>query len=848
TQKYGTCTITASGVDVAANRFFILPQVYSVTPTTGSVGTVVSVAGTGYGADDGITIAFGTNNSIRTLFADARGWFNTSFVVDMQACGTTTITASGSDAVAQNVFGIQPQVVSVLPTAGTVGTVVTISGSGYAANDSITVAFGTNSSIQTAMVSTYGSFSTTFTVDMQRCGTTTITAGSVKAVAQNVFVIQAQVTSVLPTAGTVGTVVTIAGTGYAANDSITVAFGTNNSIRQTAAGLYGSFTTTFTVDTQSFGTTTITASGAKVVASSVFAIQPHVVSVLPTTGSVGTIVTIACTGYAAGETINVAFGTNNSIKITSAGQYGSFSTSWTIDTQMYGTCSITVRGQATVAGNTFFIQPQVYSIVPTTGTVGTMVTVSGTGYAANDNITIAFGVNNSIKTTAAGVQGAFNTIFTVDTQVYGTTNILASGMIANAGNSFFIKPGIFYVTPPVGTVGSIVNIKGAGFAANDAVTIDFGNHLSIQTANADGVGYFAAAFTVDVQAVGSTTIKATGVFSESAINYFRIEGALYLSPVTGTVGTRVSMSGNGFGYNKQIQIRFGTTDPITTIVSDSKGAFSGGFTVDTQVYGKTRVIAIDGSIAETEFFMLPDIYYVSPISGTVGTPVNIRGTGYGTEAVTVKLGVSQITAQANAAGYFETVFTMDTQSYGTKTVIATGQSTDAVDSNTFFVKPQIYQITPTHGTVGTIIDARGTGFGILDTINMAFGNNSNIVSSTADGRGYFAVTFTVDTQSYGWTTIVATGVSMASSRFFIEPQVYQVSPNKGTVGTLVSVAGSGYAGNEGITIGLGVNSSIKSTNTDSRGWFATSFVVDTQSFGTATVMATGISSAVSSFF
>ncbi|MEK7814068.1 MAG: cohesin domain-containing protein, partial [Candidatus Desantisbacteria bacterium] len=76
-----------------------------------------------------------------------------------------------------------------------------------------------------------------------------------------------------------------AGTGYGANDSITVAFGTNSSITQTVARPSGSFTTTFTVDTQAVGTTTITASGATAVAGNVFVIQPQVTNVLPTAGT-----------------------------------------------------------------------------------------------------------------------------------------------------------------------------------------------------------------------------------------------------------------------------------------------------------------------------------------------------------------------------------------------------------------------------------------------------------------------------------------------------------------------------------------------------------------------------------
>ncbi|MEK7273838.1 MAG: hypothetical protein AAB110_01145, partial [Candidatus Desantisbacteria bacterium] len=462
-QRCGTTTITASSAKaVASNVFVIKPQVTSVLPTAGTVGTVVTIAGTGYTATDSITIAFGTNGNIKQTVASQYGSFTTMFTVDTQVVGTTTIMASGAFAVAGNVFVIKPQVVSVLPANGTVGTVVTIAGTGYGANDSITVALGTNSSIKQTVGGQYGSWTTTWTVDVQKCGTTTITASGATAVASNVFVIKPQVYSVLPTSGTVGTVVTVDGTGYGANDSITVAFGTNSSIKQTAAGLYGSWTITFTIDTQIVGTTTITASGAVAVAGNVFVIQPQVTSVLPTTGTVGTVMTIAGTGYGANDSITVAFGTNSSIKQATGGQYGSWTTTFTIDTQQYGTCTITASGATAVAANTFFIQPQVYNVLPTTGTVGTVVTIAGTGYGANDSITVAFGTNSSIRQTAAGLYGSFTTTFTVDTQVVGTCTITASGAFAVASNVFIIQPQVYSVLPTTGTVGTVVTIAGTG--------------------------------------------------------------------------------------------------------------------------------------------------------------------------------------------------------------------------------------------------------------------------------------------------------------------------------------------------------------------------------------------------
>ncbi|MDI6782406.1 MAG: IPT/TIG domain-containing protein, partial [bacterium] len=410
TQSYGTTTITAAGIATAYNRFIILPEVVSVSPTKGTIGTIVTINCTGYAAGDMITVVFGTNANIQQAEASVYGTFSTTWTVDTQSIGTTTITVCGIS-MATNVFEILPNVYEVIPTSGTVGTIVTIQGTGYAAGDHITVSFGTNANIQQTVVSSSGSFSTTWTVDIQEFGTTTITvigAGT----ATNIFQILPEVVSVVPSYGTVGTIVTIQGTGFVANDSINITFGMNLGIQTANVSSYGTWTASFTVDTQRYGTTTVSAMGI-VSAYNRYFIMPELYIVTPTKGTVGSMITVAGTGFVAMDTLNVAFGTNNSIHMMTTNNSGWFTTIFTVDTQSYGTTTITVSGSNTSVSAAYFILPELYEIMPISGTVGTIVTISGTGYAANDNITVSFGTNAAIQTAAADICGWFSTTFTV---------------------------------------------------------------------------------------------------------------------------------------------------------------------------------------------------------------------------------------------------------------------------------------------------------------------------------------------------------------------------------------------------------------------------------------------------
>ncbi len=98
--------------------------------------------------------------------------------------------------------------------------------------------------------------------------------------------LQPKLTSTIPTSGTIGTIVIIKGEGYLATEQIRIDFGTTLTICLTTADTQGSFTATFKVDSQGYGTKTITATGllSNAICYAKFNIKPTSVSIR---GSVG---------------------------------------------------------------------------------------------------------------------------------------------------------------------------------------------------------------------------------------------------------------------------------------------------------------------------------------------------------------------------------------------------------------------------------------------------------------------------------------------------------------------------------------------------------------------------------
>jgi hypothetical protein len=116
-------------------------------------------------------------------------------------------------------------------------------------------------------------------------------------------------------------------------------------------------------------------------------------------------------------------------------------------------------------------------ISPSSGPVGTIITIEGQNFATNTSVSIDFGTNITITTTQSSINGTFSTIFIVDTQPPCTKVITATDADGNKATTIFFlipNPQITQIAPISGEVGTIVTIKGEGFGPNTPVTIDFG--------------------------------------------------------------------------------------------------------------------------------------------------------------------------------------------------------------------------------------------------------------------------------------------------------------------------------------------------------------------------------------
>ncbi len=858
----------------------VMPRIYSVNPILGSVGSTVTLKGDGWSVNEAVNFYFGNefykytgsnDQSIGSTQTSGYGTFTGSFVVDLEPYGTKSITAKGMKTgvtdIAGNEFKIIGNITKVLPSIGTVGSLVTVEGNGF--DGTINTSFGEYLHIDFGQTSdrveflsfsanSLGVFATAFTVDTQPYGSTTVRVRgeSSNCVSEKLYKIIGNIVTVTPTGGTLGSIVTINAIGFGASDAISVDFGTSKDVGSTTTSEKGTFSASFIIDTQPAGQTTILATGSPSGATATNSCYIHgkIIEVTPTAGSVGTMVTVSGVGYAAMENIGVDFGSKSQIVIGQTDGNGIFIISFTVDTQPAATRTITATGfkSSEQSQGNFFITGRVTGVQPAIGPVETTVTLTGNGYKGNETIFVHFGTTKTITTGNASGDGTFEIIFTIDDKPAGTHSIIAQGIESGQSDytDFVVKYGISIMIPIIGTVGTPVRIVGNGYGTiigtqsmAEQVRIDFGTTVSMAILTTSDNGRFEIILTVDTQVYGTATVIATGLSSSKVdqVYFFVVQRISKVSPSIGTIGTQVVVTGDGYYKQEQINIDFGTKKTVKAQYTELGGDFSIAFTIDTQPTqynvgnpGTTTITATgykSNLVSTNGFVIMGNVTVVTPSIGTVGTMITIKGNGFkANEMLRIYFGTNSnqyYFPLADSNGSFTTSFIVDTQAAGTTTVEAFGMYSKLTAYKYFNIIANITSVTPMNGTVGQMVTVIGTGYRVAETIRLSFGNKPTIATGIASSPGTssaecgtFSIIFTVNTQPSGTTTIQTYGLTSeltVQKIFYITCDIHYFSPTTGTVGTLVTVKGTGYGTSESVKINFGNTPSIITLTASNQG-------------------------------
>lgn len=414
-------------------------------------------------------------------------------------------------------------ITNLAPTAGSVGTQVNISGSGFTASSTYTITMsGTVVSTYGNQVSATGTITDSFTVPTIARGAKTVSittsAGDTSTTAT--FTITPKVSIIGTATGNVGDSFNISGNGFTASATVTILFD-DASAGTVAATATGSFSSTaFTVPEAPRGSHNIKGQDTSSATSSPtvsYTITPKITAT-PITGAVGDTVTLSGSGYAANSAVTVYFG-NLNVTSTTANTLGSFTgLTFAVPSASRGSHTLRAQDAGGNAATATYTVGQKMTINAATGVPGTSVSFSGSGFGANQAISITFNsvaVTTSPAAITSSQDGSFAGSFAVPGVAAGTYAVAVSDGTYSYSLNFTIVA-TTNLSVVSGDVGEEITMQGSGFAANAVLTITY-DTIQVATGTVAADGSFSIAFTAPASAGGEHTLTATdGVNSQTA--------------------------------------------------------------------------------------------------------------------------------------------------------------------------------------------------------------------------------------------------------------------------------------------------------------------------------------------
>ncbi|MDD5288052.1 MAG: hypothetical protein PHY28_02930 [Dehalococcoidales bacterium] len=500
-------------------------------------------------------------------------------------------------------------------------------------------------------------------------------------------VLAAAVTVTLSAAsGPPATVIYAYGTGFTVPSNYTVTFGTTTVVGATAVPTGGTVTAWFGVPVLTRGVynVTITTSAGDTTAATIptFTITPQVF-LGSTSGNIGDQVIVSGNGFAASTTITIYF---DGIAQTPASAvysdaYGQFYSAVITVPQSYGGVHTITAGDygGLSAGASYSITPKM-TLSANTGAVGSSITVSGAGFAANSAMSFAMdstAISVSILTDA---YGRFSDVALVVPEVSGGTHTLtAQDASGNALTADFSVSAVMTIGPTTGSVDTNVAVTGKGFLANSNITITF-DGASVTTVPAsitsDADGGFVTNFKVPAGAAGNHTIIASDTTNTISANFTSSPAPANISPDSGPVGTSITATGSGFKANSKITITYNNVQ-AGTATTNAKGSFTATFAVPTSSMGAHDLVITDQTNTQKSSFSITPDAKIDPASGSVGSNIAVNGTGFGSsKSVTVKYDADQIASSStDANGTFTATFKAPVSKGGIHVITVTDGTT-----------------------------------------------------------------------------------------------------------------------------------------------------------------------------
>ena len=306
-------------------------------------------------------------------------------------------------------------------------------------------------------------------------------------------------------------------------------------------------------------------------ASATFTVLPGI-TIFPRIGWPYTSITVIGNGFACFEKDIKVTWDKTALPISAAANHlGVWSVNFDAPEPAKGEYYISAFSSSTDAseiGEHKFIVGPFAKMQPSSGPVGTEITIEGFGFrTSEDGITITWDNQIILCNLIAGTNGVFDTTLNIPPATQGLhlvgvfgSDFTPKGIIPDM--DFNVVPNI-QLQPPSGNKGTRVSVNGTGFIKGEAVTLSFeGTSLNINIV-ADDKGSFSIGFDAPQSAVKENKVKAIGTTGNSAETLFIIDKVTPPAPslVSPTQGAELEV------FDSVGDVFLGTAKQLIRIIS-----------------------------------------------------------------------------------------------------------------------------------------------------------------------------------------------------------------------------------------------------------------------------------------
>jgi hypothetical protein len=491
----------------------------------------------------------------------------------------------------------------------------------------------------------------------------------------------------------------------------------------------------------------------------------------PPSAPPGASITVSATGFSANETgISLAYDGTVLSSTIAANTAGAWSYMFTLIPSIGGSHTLTATGPTTGTLTSPLIVIPIIALDKSSGTAGTSVTVTGSGFGATEgSIVLTFDGALAASGIVANAQGAWTKVLLIPPTPSGSHAIGSGGATTLAASiatvAFTVSP-LLTLKPTSGAPGASITVSGSGFASGETgISVSYDGRPVASGIAADSKGSWSKAVVAPASSAGSHNIGASGTSTlASAVQevVFGTVAGISVDSASGAPGASFAVTGFGFGSAETgIVMTFDGKPLVSGITANAQGGWSKTATVPPSPAGD-HSIGAGGSatpastIAEVPYSTEAGIT-VAPSSGDAGTSVSVDGFGFaaGETGITVTYDGKRVgsTITASPQGSWKTTFTVPESGGGPHPVGASGPTTKTSDAS-FSIGAGV-TVDPGSGTIGSTVEVSGTGFASNSPLRFFYDDSAVLTGDAVrtGGAGSFTQTVTIPKSKHGSHTI-----------------------------------------------------------------------------------------------